>query len=80
MNVHSGKHWVLCVSLSGNNFDVHDPGFNTNQYTQADVVRGAAFRKSGESEEITQEELEEIIKNFPSEVIEVNEKMEVIED
>ena len=38
LNVHSGHHWVLAVSMSGSTIHVHDPGYSTTSYTLSEIV------------------------------------------
>ena len=68
LNVHNGNHWVLTTGVSGTNFSVNDPGFNTGSYPQSEVVRAGIFRRGGA---MSDEEIADALKNLtPSDVAE----------
>lgn len=39
-NVHSGAHWVLAHSYSGDTIHVNDPGYSTTSYSLSQIVNG----------------------------------------
>ena len=43
LNVHNGGHWVLATSYSGGVYKVNDPGYQTTQYSSAEVDIGAVY-------------------------------------
>ena len=43
-NVRGGSHWVLLTGhAGGNDFDVHDPGFNQATYSLSEMLRFAVY-------------------------------------